>query len=288
MTIRPSSLPRKGAQIIAPGRLALYGILTLFAAIFILPFVWQLGGSLKTPAELATGSFSLFPAVPQWENYAEVFRRAPIATWFANSVVIAVLGTLGATLTSAFCAYGFAVLRARGSRLAFGMVLLTILVPYQVLIIPEYIVWAKLGLTNTPIPLVLPWFLGGGAFNIFLLRQFMLGLPRDMVDAARVDGASEFQIFRRVILPMCGPALAVVAVFHFIFMWNDFLRPLLYLQDPSATTLPVGLAGFVTRFARQWHLLLAGSAIALAPLVIIFALAQRVIARGISVAGVRK
>ena len=184
--------------------------------------------------------------------------------------------------------YGFAVLRARGSRLAFGMVLLTILVPYQVLIIPEYIVWAKLGLTNTPIPLVLPWFLGGGAFNIFLLRQFMLGLPRDMVDAARVDGANEFQIFRRVILPMCGPALAVVAVFHFIFMWNDFLRPLLYLQDPSATTLPVGLAGFVTRFARQWHLLLAGSAIALAPLVIIFALAQRVIARGISVAGVRK
>ena len=95
MTIRPSSLPRKGAQIVAPGRLALYGILTLFAAIFILPFVWQLGGSLKTPAELATGSFSLFPAVPQWENYAEVFRRAPIATWFANSVVIAVLGTLG-------------------------------------------------------------------------------------------------------------------------------------------------------------------------------------------------
>ena len=183
---------------------------------------------------------------------------------------------------------GFAVLRARGSRLAFGMVLLTILVPYQVLIIPEYIVWAKLGLTNTPIPLVLPWFLGGGAFNIFLLRQFMLGLPRDMVDAARVDGAGEVQIFRRIILPMCAPALAVVAVFHFIFMWNDFLRPLLYLQDPAATTLPVGLAGFVTRFARQWHLLLAGSAIALAPLVIIFALAQRVIARGISVAGVRK
>jgi multiple sugar transport system permease protein len=134
----------------------------------------------------------------------------------------------------------------------------------------------------------LPWFLGGGAFNIFLLRQFMLGLPRDMVDAARVDGAGEVQIFRRIILPMCAPALAVVAVFHFIFMWNDFLRPLLYLQDPAATTLPVGLAGFVTRFARQWHLLLAGSAIALAPLVIIFALAQRVIARGISVAGVRK
>jgi alpha-1,4-digalacturonate transport system permease protein len=116
----------------------------------------------------------------------------------------------------------------------------------------------------------------------------MLGLPRDMVDAARVDGAGEVQIFRRIILPMCAPALAVVAVFHFIFMWNDFLRPLLYLQDPAATTLPVGLAGFVTRFARQWHLLLAGSAIALAPLVIIFALAQRVIARGISVAGVRK
>lgn len=146
--------------------------------------------------------------------------------------------TIGATLTSAFCAYGFAVLQARGSRLAFGMVLLTILVPYQVLIIPEYIVWAKLGLINTPLPILLPWFLGGGAFNIFLLRQFMLGLPRDMVDAARVDGANELHIFARIILPMCAPALAIVAVFHFIYMWNDFLRPLLYLPRPLRDDAP--------------------------------------------------
>ena len=134
---------------ISPRRVAIYAALTLFSLLFLLPFVWQLGTSLKTPAEIATGTFNLFPAEPQWENYAEVFRRAPIATWFFNSVFIAIVGTLGATLTSAFCAYGFAVLHARGSRLAFGMVLLTILVPYQVLIIPEYIVWAKLGLINT-------------------------------------------------------------------------------------------------------------------------------------------
>jgi multiple sugar transport system permease protein len=273
---------------ISPGRVAIYAALTLFSLLFLLPFIWQLGTSLKTPAEIATGTFALFPAEPQWENYAEVFRRAPIATWFFNSAFIAIVGTIGATLTSAFCAYGFAVLHARGSRLAFGMVLLTILVPYQVLIIPEYIVWAKLGLINTPLPILLPWFLGGGAFNIFLLRQFMLGLPRDMVDAARVDGANELHIFARIILPMCAPALAIVAVFHFIYMWNDFLRPLLYLPDPSAMTLPVGLSGFVSKFARQWHLLLAGSVVALAPLLVVFALAQRVIARGISITGVRR
>lgn len=276
------------ASFISPYRITVYGVLTLLSAIFLLPFVWQVGSSLKTPAELVSGSFNLFPAIAQWENYLEVFRRAPVSTWFMNSLFMSVVGTVAATLTSAFCAYGFAVLHARGSRHVFAMVLLTILVPYQVLIIPEYIVWAKLGLINTPIPILLPWFLGGGAFNIFLLRQFMLSLPRDMVDAARVDGARELQIFARIILPMCAPALAVVAVFHFIFMWNDFLRPLLYLPDPSATTLPVGLAGFITKFARQWHLLLAGSVVALLPLIFIFGAAQGVLARGISIAGVRK
>ncbi len=276
------------ASFISPYRITVYGVLTLLSAIFLLPFVWQVGSSLKTPAELVSGSFNLFPAIAQWENYLEVFRRAPVSIWFMNSLFMSVVGTVAATLTSAFCAYGFAVLHARGSRHVFAMVLLTILVPYQVLIIPEYIVWAKLGLINTPIPILLPWFLGGGAFNIFLLRQFMLSLPRDMVDAARVDGARELQIFARIILPMCAPALAVVAVFHFIFMWNDFLRPLLYLPDPSATTLPVGLAGFITKFARQWHLLLAGSVVALLPLIFIFGAAQGVLARGISIVGVRK
>ena len=276
------------ASFISPYRITVYGVLTLLSAIFLLPFAWQVGSSLKTPAELVSGSFNLFPAIAQWENYLEVFRRAPVSIWFMNSLFMSVVGTVAATLTSAFCAYGFAVLHARGSRHVFAMVLLTILVPYQVLIIPEYIVWAKLGLINTPIPILLPWFLGGGAFNIFLLRQFMLSLPRDMVDAARVDGARELQIFARIILPMCAPALAVVAVFHFIFMWNDFLRPLLYLPDPSATTLPVGLAGFITKFARQWHLLLAGSVVALLPLIFIFGAAQGVLARGISIVGVRK
>jgi multiple sugar transport system permease protein len=270
------------------GRLPIYVLLIGLSCVFVLPFVWQVTAAFKSNAQILEPGLNLIPDPFRPENFGKALAAAPFDRWFFNTLFIAVLGTVGATLSSAYCAYGFAILRARGSRYWFGLCLLTILIPFEALLIPEYIVWAKLGWVNTPLPLILPWWLGGGAFNIFLMRQFFKGLPRDLVDAARVDGASEFRIFWQIMLPLTVPALTVVAVFHFIFLWNDFLGPLVYLQDTNATTLPVGLSGFLSRFSRQWSVLMAGSLMALIPVVILFAVAQRYIVRGINLAGVKK
>ena len=270
------------------GRIPIYVLLIGLSCLFVLPFLWQASAAFKSNAQILEPGLNLIPDPFRPENFGKALAAAPFDRWFFNTMFIAVLGTIGATLSSAFCAYGFAILRARGSRYWFGLCLVTILIPFEALLIPEYIVWAKLGWVNTPLPLILPWWLGGGAFNIFLMRQFFKGLPRDLVDAARVDGASEFRIFAQIMLPLTVPALTVVAVFHFIFLWNDFLGPLVYLQDTNATTLPVGLSGFLSRFSRQWSVLMAGSLMALIPVVILFAVAQRYIVRGINLAGVKK
>lgn len=270
------------------GRIALYGLLIGLSVLFALPFLWQISAAFKTNAQILEPGLNLIPEPFQPANFAKALASAPFDRWFITTALIAVLGTIGATITSAYCAYGFAVLRARGSRLWFGLALLTILIPFEALLIPQYIVWAKLGWVNTPLPLVLPWWFGGGAFNIFLMRQFLKGLPLDLVDAARVDGASELRIFWRIMLPLTVPALTVVAVFHFIYLWNDFLGPLVYLQDRTNTTLTVGLNGFLNRYNKQWALLMAGSLMALIPMVIVFICAQRFIVRGINLAGVRR
>jgi len=270
------------------GRIPIYVLLIGLSCLFVLPFLWQASAAFKSNAQILEPGLNLIPDPFRPENFGKALAAAPFDRWFFNTMFIAVLGTIGATLSSAYCAYGFAILRARGSRYWFGLCLVTILIPFEALLIPEYIVWAKLGWVNTPLPLILPWWLGGGAFNIFLMRQFFKGLPRDLVDAARVDGASEFRIFAQIMLPLTVPALTVVAVFHFIFLWNDFLGPLVYLQDTNATTLPVGLSGFLSRFSRQWSVLMAGSLMALIPVVILFAVAQRYIVRGINLAGVKK
>ncbi|MCY4258156.1 MAG: carbohydrate ABC transporter permease [bacterium] len=264
--------------------LSLIGLSFLFA----LPFLWQFGASFKTNAEIIQPGLNLIPESFRLDNFRRAFEEVPFDLWFYNSLFIAVLATIGATLSSAFCAYGFAVLRARGSSLWFGLALVTIFIPFEALLIPEFILFSKLGWLNTPWPLIIPWWFGGGAFNIFLMRQFFKGLPHELVDAARIDGASEVRIFWQIMLPLTIPALTVVAVFHFIYIWNDFLRPLVYLQDTTSTTLPVGLSSFVSRFRRDWSILMAGSVMALVPIIVLFAVAQRFIVRGINLSGVKR
>ena len=269
-------------------RVVLYLVLIGLSFLFALPFLWQASASFKTSAQILEPGLNLIPDSFRLDNYLGALDAVPFSSWFYNSLIIAVLGTLGATLSSAFCAYGFAVLRARGSSFCFALALVTIFLPFEAMLIPEYILFSRLGWLNTPLPLIIPWCFGGGAFNIFLMRQFYKGLPRDLIDAARVDGASEFRIFWRIMLPLTVPALTVVAVFHFIFLWNDFLRPLVYLTDVTATTLPVGLSTFLSRFSRQWAILMAGSFMALVPIVVLFAVAQRYIVKGINLTGVRR
>jgi len=269
-------------------RIVLYVVLIGLSFLFALPFLWQASASFKNSAQILEPGLNLIPESFKLDNYSRVFDSVPFDSWFYNSLFITLLGTLGATFSSAFCAYGFAILRARGSNICFALALITIFIPFEALLIPEYILFAQLGWLNTPLPLIIPWCFGGGAFNIFLMRQFYKGLPRELIDAARVDGASEFRIFWRIMLPLTVPALTVVAVFHFIFLWNDFLRPLIYLTDVNETTLPVGLSGFLSRFSRQWAILMAGSFMALLPIVVLFAVAQRFIVKGINLTGVRR
>jgi multiple sugar transport system permease protein len=211
-----------------------------------------------------------------------------LLTWLLNSLVIGVMAALSVTLSSAFVAFGFAYFRFPGRNLIFGLVLATMMLPAAVTMIPNYLVWNWLSLTNTQVPL---WAhnLFGSAFYIFLLRQFFLGLPRELFEAARVDGASYLQLFRRIALPLTMPALIVTFIFEFRASWTDLMRPLIYLRDGSLSTLPRGLKVILDQFGQggeaQWEVVLAASVIATVPMLVIFFVGQRYFVEGIATTG---
>ena len=262
---------------------------------FALPFIWMLSTSLKTldrTMELPP-RFIPSPVVPQ--NYLTVINHPKLdfALLARNTLVIAVLSVLGTTISSALVAYGFAKIRFRGSNTMFAVMLATMAIPFPVTMVSLFSIFRWLG-DNTPIPFLgtltplwLPaWF--GSAFNIFLLRQFFLTLPHDLSEAARVDGCSEWGIFRRVILPLSRPALAVVALFTFMGAWNDFLGPLVYSQNPSQYTLALGLQTFQSQHGgTEWNLLMAASVLVILPVIILFFLAQRTFIQGIATTGMK-
>jgi multiple sugar transport system permease protein len=267
-------------------RLLLVVLLTGCSALFLLPFVWLISASLRPRAYVFDTSLLPVPFSPQ--NYVTVWDRAPILTWLMNSLVIGVMAALAVTISSAFVAFGFAYFRFPGRSMVFGLVLATMMLPTAVTMIPNYLVWNWLGLTNTQVPL---WAhnLFGSAFYIFLLRQFFLGLPRELFEAARVDGASYLQLFRKVALPLTKPALIVTFVFEFRASWTDLMRPLIYLRDGQLFTLPRGLKVILDQFGQggeqQWEVVLAASVIATVPMLIIFFIGQRYFVEGIATTG---
>jgi multiple sugar transport system permease protein len=216
-------------------RALLLVLLTGCSVLFLVPFVWLISASLRPRAFVFDTTLLPVPFEPQ--NYITVWEAAPLLTWLMNSLVIGVMAALAVTLSSAFVAFGFAYFRFPGRNLVFGLVLATMMLPAAVTMIPNYLVWNWLGLTNTQVPL---WAhnLFGSAFYIFLLRQFFLGLPRELFEAARVDGASYLELFRKIALPLTRPALIVTFVFEFRASWTDLMRPLIYLRDGLLFTLP--------------------------------------------------
>ena len=267
-------------------RLLVVALLTGCSALFLLPFVWLISASLRPRAYVFDTSLLPVPFSPQ--NYVTVWDQAPILTWLMNSLVIGVMAALAVTISSAFVAFGFAYFRFPGRNVVFGLVLATMMLPTAVTMIPNYLVWNWLGLTNTQVPL---WAhnLFGSAFYIFLLRQFFLGLPRELFEAARVDGASYLQLFRKIALPLTKPALIVTFVFEFRASWTDLMRPLIYLRDGQLFTLPRGLKVILDQFGQggeqQWEVVLAASVIATVPMLIIFFLGQRYFVEGIATTG---
>src|SRR5438094_2115657 len=189
-----------------------YAALVLLALLFAFPLFWTIASSLKAPYEILSYPPVIFPTNPQWQNYVRVFTKAPFGQWIFNTVFVVVLGTLGAVLSSSLVAYSFARFRYPGRNLLFVLTLATLMLPAQVTLIPQYIIWSKLGFVNTLYPLWLPQWFGGGAFNIFLLRQFFLTIPRELDEAALIDGANRFQIYWKILLPLCLPALATVTI----------------------------------------------------------------------------
>jgi multiple sugar transport system permease protein len=252
---------------------------------FLAPFFFIVMTSLMNNDQAVTPSFIPHPFV--WSNYLEVFRRIPFLRYTWNTVQIAVGATIGVVVSCVPVAYALARMRWRGRQFAFVLVLSTMMLPYQVTIVPLYIIWVRLHQVNHLTPLILPLFLGD-AFSIFLLRQFFLTIPEELSDAARVDGASEWQIMTRVIVPLAKPAIAAVALFQFLYSWNDLFGPLLFVgTNPKLWTLTIALSEFQSRHGVEWNLIMAASILVMLPVIVLFFLAQRVFVEGVTLTGVK-
>ncbi len=264
--------------------LVTYILLTCVAMIFLLPLVWLVSTSLKSPAEIFQIPPKIFPSQLYWENYRRALTQIPYLRYLRNTLFITVFSIIGQVFAAPLVAYSVCRIRWFGRRIVFFLVISTLFLPYQVTMIPEYIIYYKLGLIGTYIPLILPNFFGG-AFYIFLLRQFMLTLPESLIEAAKIDGASHFKIYWQIILPLIRPAIATVVIFTFLGTWSDFLRPFIYLNKENMYTLSVGLRGFLTQYTVDWGPLMAAAAIFVIPIITIFFLAQRYFTEGISLTG---
>ncbi|WP_430647987.1 carbohydrate ABC transporter permease [Agromyces sp. GXS1127] len=262
--------------------------LSLIGIVFVYPFVWLVSASFKPRGEVFDNL--LIPQTFTLDNYVQVWQEAPLALWLLNTAIVTVLAAVTVTLSSAMVAWGFAYFRFRGRGALFGLVLATMMLPGAVTMIPVFLIWNSLGQVGTLTPL---WAgnLFGSAFYIFLLRQFFLGLPRDLFDAARVDGASQWGVFWRIALPLTGPALAVVLVFEVQAVWTDLMKALIYLRDSDTFTIPRGLKSLVDAygFGGEWHweIIVTASVITTVPLIIVFFLAQRRIIEGVASTGIK-
>ncbi len=269
--------------------LLLFGLACVGAALTLIPFYLMLVLSLKTDTEVAQSPWAL-PHAPQWINYVHTWTldgtNVTFAAFFRNTLIIAVLTTVGTLLSSSLVAFGFSRLQFPGRDRLFVLLLATMMLPSIVTLIPSYIGFRYLHWIDTLYPLIVPAFFGG-AFNIFLLRQFFLTLPRELDEAARLDGASYFQIYWNILLPLCRPALVTVGLFAFIYAWKDLMAPLIYLNSPENQTLELGLRTFQTIHGTEWNLLMAGSVIVLIPLLVMFFAGQRYFVRGIVMSGLK-
>jgi multiple sugar transport system permease protein len=265
---------------------ALFAVMAICALVIIFPFVWMVLTSLKLESEVVRYPPRLLPQ--QWtvENYVDIWQRAPMARFFLNSVVFAGGVTIVSLFFDSLAAYGFSRLNFPGRDVLFLFVLIALMLPFQVIFIPLYVTVQGFGLLNSFAGLIIPR--ATNAFGIFMLRQFFNGLPRELDDAARIDGAREFYIYSRIILPLSIPALATLAVFHFMYNWNDFLWPLLITKSTDMRTLPAGLALFMGEHVVEYGLLMAGATLALIPLFIAFLFAQRYFVQGIAFTGLKE
>jgi len=272
------------------GRLEKLGVVVLLcagAALFSVPFLWTVSTALKTNEQVFAVPPEWIPRPPQWENFQRAWTELPFPVFVRNTVLITVLSVIGQVLSASLVAYGFARFRFWGRTFFFYLMLSTMMLPAQVTMIPVFLFWRELRLIDTFAPLTVPAYFGGGAFTIFLLRQFFMSIPKQLDEAAMIDGATPFGIWWRVLLPLSRPALVTVVLFSFLAHWDDFMGPLIYLNSMENYTVSIGLRMFQDMFGSQLELLMAASLIHIVPTIILFFIGQRYFVKGIALTGLK-
>ncbi len=284
---RPGRLDKRNLRALgnAVYRVFLYTLLTFMAFLFIVPLIWVLSSSLKYPAQVFTIPIKWIPDPVQWRNYIDVFDLVPFARYAVNSLIVAGAATLGAVFSSSVVAFSLSRLRWPGRDLVFLMVLGTMMLPSVVTLVPTFIIMKNLGWLNTFLPLIVPSWFGANAFYIFLMRQFMLGVPLALDEAARIDGASSFRIYTQIILPLSKSVIAAVVIFAFLERYNDVLGPAMYLTTEQQYTLSIGLHALSGTYGNYWPYVMAASTLMTLPIVVIFIIFQRQFIQGIQMTG---
>lgn len=261
-----------------------YVLMTIIGIILLIPLLWMVFTSLKPMEEIVRYPPTFFPEKIVWENYLDTIAAFPFWRYARNTLFITVLVVIGNVLSNSFIAYGFAKLDFPGKKLMFALVLSTMMIPGFVTMIPQYVFFSKIGWVGTYLPLIVPSFFGN-AFNIFLMRQFYLSINNELIEAAEIDGANHLYIWSHLMLPLTKPALITIAINSFNAAWNDFLGPLLYIQDQEKYTLQIGLQVFQNQATTQWNYLMAGATLVLIPTILLFFFAQRYFIEGMDLTG---
>jgi multiple sugar transport system permease protein len=282
-------MPRKAKEAVylAPGEIAISTIiLAVLALVFIVPFVWMTLSSLKVPAELFVVPMQWLPRKAQWHNYVRIFNEFPFLQDFRNTMVLVVFNVIGSVLSNTLIAYGFAKIDWKGREALFYVVLATLILPFQVVMIPLFILFHQLHWIGTLLPLIVPAFFGN-AFFIFLLRQFYMSIPNELSYAAKMDGAGDFMIYRRVIIPLSTPAITTVIIFSFLKTWNDFIGPLIFLSDNKLYTLSLGAQQIMHNLDPKWDMLLTLGVMMTFPVLVVFFVLQKYFIQGIAMTGIK-
>jgi multiple sugar transport system permease protein len=272
-------------------RIVFYVVAAILTLFFFGPFVWTLLSSLKQPNEITTYPPVFIPAQLRWDNYARAWTKVPFLTFYINSFIVTILAVTGQVVSATLVAYGFSRFTFPFKNALFMLVIATLIVPWEITIVPSFILYKYLGWLDTLKPLIVPFWFGGSPFYIFLLRQFFMTIPREFDEAAEVDGASPLRILVQILVPLCGPALATVAIFSFLQHWNEFIQPLIFLNSTENFTVSLGLRAFQQVPADPGEpkdqLMMAAAVIASVPCILLFFAAQRFFVRGIVMSGIK-
>lgn len=266
-------------------RILMYAGLSIIVVVTLLPLIWMLSASLKTSNEVFTSPIQWIPDVFQWGNYIKIWQKIDFALFIFNSTKLTVIVTIIQLATCAFAAYGFTKCKFKGRDTLFLCYVATIAIPWQIFMLPQYVMLQKMGLVDTHIGYIL--LQSFAAFGVFLLKQFFQGIPDELLEAARIDGLSEYGTFGRIVVPLAKPAMATLTIFTFVTVWNDFMGPMIYFSSEANKTIPLGIRMFVGQYSTEYQLIMAASVVSLIPIVILYVFCQRYFVEGIATSGLK-